>query len=170
MAAGEFTEPAPQAVTLHNRGAVSWDDETDPGVSALVGEPSKVEKRCPTVLAQPQHRSDLRCPVESPAPWEPLAAQRPPCLDGNWTASRFRPFLRRRLRIARPQRVCIRARNPCLLERRLLRGRYVGFIRNSRYTLCLWGRKASCDVRVGSRLTFPHGCGTFGRPFEPPTR
>jgi hypothetical protein len=42
--------------------------------------------------------------------------------------SRFRPFFRRRERTARPQRVAMRARNPCLLIRRLLRGRYDGFI------------------------------------------
>jgi hypothetical protein len=35
----------------------------------------------------------------------------------------FRPFFRRRESTARPQRVAMRARNPCLLIRRLLRGR-----------------------------------------------
>jgi hypothetical protein len=49
--------------------------------------------------------------------------QEPPCFDGSDTVSRLRPFLRRRERTARPQRVAIRARNPCLLIRRLLRGR-----------------------------------------------
>jgi hypothetical protein len=47
------------------------------------------------------------------------------------TVRRFRPFLRRRDSTARPQRVAIRARKPCLLRRRLLRGRYDGFI-------CYW--------------------------------
>jgi hypothetical protein len=42
--------------------------------------------------------------------------------------SRFRPFFRLRESTARPQRVAIRARNPCLLMRRLFRGRYDGFI------------------------------------------
>jgi hypothetical protein len=55
--------------------------------------------------------------------------QEPPCFDGSETVSRFRPFLRRRESTARPQRDAIRARNPCLLIRRLLRGRYDGFIR-----------------------------------------
>jgi hypothetical protein len=55
--------------------------------------------------------------------------QEPPCFDGRETVSCFRPFLRRRESTARPQRVAIRARNPCLLIRRLLRGRYDGFIR-----------------------------------------
>ena len=49
--------------------------------------------------------------------------QEPPCFDGIETVSCFRPFLRRRDSTARPQRVAIRARKPCLLIRRLLRGR-----------------------------------------------
>ena len=43
--------------------------------------------------------------------------------------SRLRPFFLRRDKTARPHRVAIRARNPCLLIRRLFRGRYDGFIR-----------------------------------------
>jgi hypothetical protein len=49
--------------------------------------------------------------------------QDPPCFDGIETVSCFRPFFRRRESTARPQRVAIRARNPCLLILRLLRGR-----------------------------------------------
>jgi hypothetical protein len=49
--------------------------------------------------------------------------QEPPCFEGSDTVSRFRPFFRRRERTARPQRVAIRARNPCLVTRRLFRGR-----------------------------------------------
>ena len=48
--------------------------------------------------------------------------QEPPCFDGSDTVSRFRPFLRRRESTARPHLVAIRARKPCLLMRRLLRG------------------------------------------------
>src|SRR6188472_1017137 len=55
--------------------------------------------------------------------------QLPPCFDGNETVSRLRPFFLRRDKTARPHRVAIRARNPCLLMRRLFRGRYDGFIR-----------------------------------------
>lgn len=47
------------------------------------------------------------------------------------TMRRARPFLRRRERVARPPRVFIRARNPCLLTRFRLRGLYVGFIPDS---------------------------------------
>jgi hypothetical protein len=57
--------------------------------------------------------------------------QEPPCFDGSETVSRFRPFFRRRESTARPQRVAIRARNPCLAIRRLFRGRYDGFIRGT---------------------------------------
>jgi len=57
--------------------------------------------------------------------------QEPPCFDGSETVSRLRPFLRRRERTARPHRVAMRARKPCLLIRRLLRGRYDGFMRAS---------------------------------------
>src|SRR3954447_24689354 len=55
--------------------------------------------------------------------------QEPPCFDGSETVSRLRPFFLRRDNTARPHRVAIRARNPCLLMRRLFRGRYDGFIR-----------------------------------------
>jgi hypothetical protein len=50
----------------------------------------------------------------------------PAYLEGNWTVSRLRPFLRRRLRTSRPHLVAIRNLKPCVRIRRLLRGRYVG--------------------------------------------
>ena len=50
----------------------------------------------------------------------------PAYLEGNWTVSRLRPFLRRRLKTSRPHLVAIRNLNPCVRIRRLLRGRYVG--------------------------------------------
>ena len=62
-------------------------------------------------------------------PRQPLRGRyRPPCFDAIFTVSRLRPFLRRRESVARPQRVDIRARKPCLLTRRRLRGRYDGFM------------------------------------------
>lgn len=54
--------------------------------------------------------------------------QEPPCFDGSDTVSRFRPFFRLRDSTARPHREAMRARNPCLLIRRLLRGLYDGFM------------------------------------------
>jgi hypothetical protein len=74
--------------------------------------------------------------------------QDPPCFDGSETVSRFRPFLRRRDKTARPQRVAMRARNPCLLIRRLLRGRYDGFIRNSSQV----SRESYLKMRHGVKL------------------
>jgi hypothetical protein len=47
-------------------------------------------------------------------------------LDGIWTVRRLRPFLRRLDSTARPHRVFMRCRNPCLFTRLRLRGRYVG--------------------------------------------
>jgi hypothetical protein len=47
----------------------------------------------------------------------------PEYFEGNRTVNRFRPFLRRRLSTSRPQRSAMRVRNPCVLMRRLLRGR-----------------------------------------------
>ena len=55
--------------------------------------------------------------------------QEPPCFEGIETVSCLRPFFRRRDRTARPQRVAIRARKPCLLIRRRFRGLYDGFMR-----------------------------------------
>ena len=54
------------------------------------------------------------------------ANQAPAYFDGNRTEICLRPFRRRRLRTARPHFVSIRAMNPCLRMRRVLRGRYVG--------------------------------------------
>jgi hypothetical protein len=85
-------------------------------------------------------------------------------LDGIWTVRRLRPFLRRRDSTARPQRVFMRCRNPCLRTRLRLRGRYVGPT-----GLCL--QKAAKRTRFrrrGSRLTFQHRGHTFGRPLDLP--
>ncbi len=55
-------------------------------------------------------------------------AVHPSYLEPIFTVSLARPFLRRALSTARPLRVFIRARKPCLLTRLRLRGRYVGFM------------------------------------------
>ena len=47
----------------------------------------------------------------------------PEYLSGMRTVNCFRPFLRRRASVARPHFVSMRARNPCVLSRRVLRGR-----------------------------------------------
>lgn len=90
--------------------------------------------------------------------------------DGSFTVSRLRPFLRRRLSTSRPHRVSIRARNPCLRMRRLLRGRYVGLpISTLLQTAASSDYKRAKDrslpidcqrlslARNRERLTFPQG-------------
>src|SRR5438128_4127125 len=82
------------------------------------------------------------------------------CLDGRRTTRRLRPFFRRRDSVARPQTVFIRARKPCLLTRRRLRGRYDGPINFPREA-----GKRTPPSRARSRLTFPHTGRSFGPPF-----
>src|ERR1043166_3543982 len=72
---------------------------------------------------------------------------------------RLRPFFRRRDRTARPHTCFMRARNPCLLMRRRLRGRYVGPI----HFLSRGGKRTLSRTRR-SRLTFPHTTRSFGPP------
>lgn len=59
--------------------------------------------------------------------------QAPAYFDGICTVRRLRPFLRRRLRTARPHLSSMRVRKPCLRTRLVLRGLYVGLpMENSR--------------------------------------
>ena len=58
-----------------------------------------------------------------------IAGARKAMLASAHADRRFRPFARRRLRIARPARVDIRARNPCRRFRRRTFGWYVRFTR-----------------------------------------
>src|SRR5213592_46929 len=71
------------------------------------------------------------------------------------------------VRAARPQTVFIRARKPCLLTRRRLRGRYDGPINFPREA----GKRTPLS-RARSRLTFPHAGRSFGPPLldVPPLR
>src|SRR5213075_1658017 len=61
--------------------------------------------------------------------------------------------------LARPQTVFIRARKPCLLMRRRLRGRYVGPINSSSKA-----GKVTRLVTRRSRLTFPQRARSFAPP------
>jgi hypothetical protein len=103
-------------------------DYPKPGMSQLVAAPRNVQSWRTVAAAPLQHRRDIRSARHAPNPRDPLGRQRPPCFEGSCTARRLRPFFLRRLSTARPQRVCIRARNPCFAVRRRLRGLYVGFI------------------------------------------
>jgi len=69
-----------------------------------------------------RHGLELRRAADAPGGGEPLSRQPPPCLDGMDTVNCLRPFFRRLLRTSRPHRSFMRARNPCLFTRRLLRG------------------------------------------------
>src|SRR3954454_6971243 len=69
---------------------------------------------------------------------EPAAAYLPAILTVSWC----RPLRRRALSTARPPLVAMRARNPCLLIRLRLRGRYEGFISTP------WG---ACSYALGRR-------------------
>lgn len=124
-----------------------------------VGDPKEFDSWCARAVALLEHRLEVVRPGQSPAAGQPLARQRPPCLDGTRTVRRLRPFLRRRLKTWRPQRVFMRARKPCFAVRRLLRGRYVGCIVHSHV-----GAKAIGARARGSRLTFPQADTTFVRP------
>jgi hypothetical protein len=84
--------------------------------------------------------------------------QEPPCFEGSETVSRFRPFFRRRESTARPQREAMRARNPCLLIRRLLRGRYDGFMKS-----CLQSEPGKLVRRRGESKTRRDGRTTIRR-------
>ena len=76
-----------------------------------------------------QYPPNVIRPRQTLPPRKPLGRrQLPPCFEGTEIVSRCRPFFRRRARVARPQRVAIRVRNPCRLTRLRLRGRYDGCI------------------------------------------
>ena len=79
-------------------------------------------------IAQAEPRQILAHARQPVGSGQPFSRQPTPCLEAILMTSCLRPFLRRRDRVARPQRVAMRARKPCLLTRRLLRGRYDGFI------------------------------------------
>lgn len=123
MPAGVLAKPAAQSIPRHRRVAVAGNDHPDPGMTADVGLPGHVQPRGTAAPARPEHRLEITPARKTPAPREPLGRQAPPCFEGSRTASRLRPFLRRRFSTSRPQRVFARARNPCFEMRRLFRGR-----------------------------------------------
>src|SRR2546422_5586169 len=142
---------------------MAGDDDSETRVTQIAVTPGQIEMLGATPAASAGPRvpagGELRAARDAHAARVPFARYRLRCLDGIRTVRRLRPFLRRRESVARPQTVFIRARNPCLLMRRRLRGRYVGPINSS--------SKAGKVTRLAtrrSRLTFPHAAGTFGRP------
>jgi len=120
---GILPESAAQAVTRDSRPPEPGRDHTKPWVTMFVSAPEDLEPGRPPSIAAGYHRSELDRPRETPVPRETLGRQAPPCFDGIRTVNCRRPFFLRRLSTARPQRVFMRARNPCLRMRRLFRGR-----------------------------------------------
>jgi LmbE family N-acetylglucosaminyl deacetylase len=108
------------------------NDESHPWLARLVVHPDHIQVLEAAAPAMSEAAAKLGRARKPMSPREARRCrQEPPCFDGSDTVSRFRPFFRRRERTARPQRVAIRARNPCLVIRRLFRGRYDGFIRGT---------------------------------------
>jgi hypothetical protein len=130
LLAPDLPQPPAQTIAGHRGRLELGDDQSHPWSARWVVHPDQVQVLKAMAPAMGEAAANIgraREPVGSREArrWR----QEPPCFDGSDTVSRFRPFLRRRERTARPQRVAIRARNPCLLTRRLFRGRYDGFIR-----------------------------------------
>lgn len=125
----DFLQLTPQTITGHRIGLELGNHQSDSRVTRCVVQPDHVEVLSPLPASFGETATEVRRPSESGDSPEPLTRrQRPPCFEGMRTVRHFRPFLRRRDSTARPQRVAMRARKPCLLRRRLLRGRYDGFI------------------------------------------
>ncbi len=132
VAAPDLSQPAAQTIAGHRGRLKLRDNESHPWLARLVVHPDHVQ------MLEAAAASLGEAAANVGRAREPMCSrqarrwrQEPPCFDGSDTVSRFRPFFRRRERTARPQRVAIRARNPCLLIRRLFRGRYDGFIEES---------------------------------------
>jgi hypothetical protein len=129
LAAPDLPHLTPQTIAGH-RGRLKFrNDQSHPGVARRVVRPNHVqvlEAAAPALSEAAAKIGRAREPVRSRQARR--CRQEPPCFEGSEMAICFRPFFRRRDSTARPQREAIRARNPCLLIRRLLRGRYDGFI------------------------------------------
>jgi len=118
----------------------------------------------PESLSVTQYKTQFTASCEAITPRKALAfsyRQAPAYFEGRRTVSCFRPFLRRRLRTSRPQRVAIRSRKPWVRIRRLLRGRYVGLPMTTPNVRCREGKvdrrqnaKGSIDSRIRQPIYF----------------
>src|SRR6266705_3633952 len=126
-----LSQSAAQTIAGHRGGLKSGNDDPHPRMARRVGPPSYVEMWGAPAATRLPAGCKLRTARQAGAARKPLARYRLRCLEGRRTVRRLRPFLRRRDSVARPHTVFIRARNPCLLMRRRLRGRYVGPIHSS---------------------------------------
>jgi len=127
LAPQDLPYAAPQTIAGHRGFSEAGNDDPRPRVALRVWTPSHLE----VTHAHPAPGFPALYEI-SPA-WQPCARRVPlarqplQCFDGSCTVRRLRPFLRRRASVARPHLSFMRARKPCLLMRRRLRGRYVGF-------------------------------------------
>jgi len=113
-----------QTIAGHRGRLMLGNDQSHPWLARLVVHPNHVHVFETAAAALGEAAANVRRarkPVGSRQARR--IRQEPPCFDGSETVSCLRPFFRRRESTARPQRVAMRARNPCLLTRRLLRGR-----------------------------------------------
>ena len=126
----DLLEPPPETIAGHRGGLELRNDQSHARMARRVVGPDHVQMLEPATPAPTEAAANVGRPREPMGPRQARRRrQEPPCFDGRETVSRLRPFLRRRESTARPQREAMRARNPCLLMRRLFRGRYDGFMR-----------------------------------------
>ena len=130
VSAPDFPQAPAETISGHGGRLKFRDDQSHPRVARLIVDPDHVQVLQATAPAMTQAAANVGRAREPTGPRQARRwRQEPPCFEGNETVRRLRPFFRLRDSTARPQRVAIRARNPCLLMRRLFRGRYDGFIR-----------------------------------------
>jgi hypothetical protein len=129
LSSPDFPEPPAQAIPGHRRGLEFRDDESHAGLTQSIVHPDHVQVLEPAAAAMVETAANVGRARETMVPRQARRwRQEPPCFEGSDTVSRLRPFFRLRDSTARPHRVAMRARKPCLLMRRLLRGLYDGFI------------------------------------------
>jgi len=134
LAAPNLPQPAPQTIAGHRGRPELRYDQSQSRMARRVVRPNHVqmfEAAAPPFGEALANVVGTREAANSRKPSRLGACrcrQEPPCFEGRRTVNCLRPFFRRRDSTARPHRVAMRARNPCLLIRRLLRGRYDGFI------------------------------------------
>ena len=120
----DVPQAAPQTIAGHRGGLEFGNYQSHPWLARWIVDPDHVEVLEPAAPAMGEAAANVgRAHEPMGSRQARRTRQEPPCFDGIETVSCLRPFLRRRERTARPQRVAMRARNPCLLILRLLRGR-----------------------------------------------
>jgi len=131
----DLPQPSFELIPLHDVPPVLRHDESEPGRRNGGRRREDIQMRRPLALPPLEEGADLRgtsdaCGAGEALPRGGLALLRAAgaYLLPTFTTRRARPLRRRRDRAARPPRVFILARNPCLLTRLRLRGWYVGFI------------------------------------------